>query len=88
MQEIALNIKPKKITKKPKGHFGRCVLIFSFSFITLYTLWVMWEQHRIGSEPVPTLTQWVYSFWGIEVMMLCLKRIFAKPIKNNNGEEV
>lgn len=73
--------------RKHRGTFGRRVLIFCFAFIIIYTAWVMWEQHRTGMEPSPTLTQWVYTFFGVEVALLCLKRIFAKPKEPAQQEE-
>lgn len=85
---IRMQPKPQSVKTRRKGIFSRRVLLFGFGFIFLYTVWVMWEQHRTGMEPSPTLTQWVYSFWGVEVMMLCLKRIFAKPSNlENNGQQ-
>lgn len=63
---------------RKRGIFGKAVLGISLLFVTVYTVWAAWEQHRTGVEPSPTLTQWVYTFWGIEVTLLCLKRIFAK----------
>lgn len=87
MQQVMMNVSvgPKK--RRRKGRFGRRVLIFCFLFILFYTAWVMWEQHRTGMEPAPTLTQWVYTFFGVEVALLCLKRIFAKhDYKKQEGD--
>lgn len=81
MKKTKIDLKelpPLEPPPKRKGRFGRRVLMISFAAITLYTIWAMWEQHRTGIEPAPTLTQWVYTFWGVEVTLLCLKRIFAK----------
>lgn len=60
------------------GAFSRRVIAVSLTFVTLYTVWAAWEQHSTGLEVSPTLTQWVYTFWGVEVTLLCMKRIFAK----------
>lgn len=88
MRQVMMNVsvKRKKRPSRMKGKFGRRVLIFCFFFIVLYTGWVMWEQHRTGMEPAPTLTQWVYTFFGIEVALLCLKCIFAKSDNKQEGD--
>lgn len=83
---ISLNKKTSDPVKR-KGVFGRRVLIFCFLFIMVYTVWVMWEQHQTGMEPAPTLTQWVYTFFGVEVALLCLKRIFAKPKQTQDDNQ-
>lgn len=89
MKELMINVRPRKPTAKQrrKGLFSRCVIIFSFLFVSGYTVWAMWEQHRTGLEPTPTLTQWVYTFWGMELIMLCFKRIFAKPSDPRDYEQ-
>lgn len=88
MKQILIQLRPKPVKdKNHKGVFGRRVLIFCFLFIMVYTVWVMWEQHRTGMEPAPTLTQWVYTFFGVEVALLCLKRIFAKPKQTQDDNQ-
>lgn len=72
---------------RKRGIFGKAVLGVSLLFVTVYTIWAAWEQHRTGMEPSPTLTQWVYTFWGIEVTLLCLKRIFAKRDAENGKDD-
>lgn len=64
--------------REVRGAFSRRVIAVSLTFVTLYTVWAAWEQHSTGLEVSPTLTQWVYTFWGVEVTLLCMKRIFTK----------
>lgn len=78
LSRTVYHVKRYEVKQKKKGRFSRGILVFCFVFIIAYTLWAMWEQHRTGMEPSPVLTQWLYTFFGLECALLCLKRIFAK----------
>lgn len=68
-----------------KGKFSRILVVFCIAVVITYTLWAALEFRRSGLEP-STLTTAVYGFFGTELALLCLKRIFAKAEKKE-GEK-
>ena len=60
-----------------KGLFAKAILIFCFIFITVFTVVVLINFIITGYEP-SSLIQWVYTFWGCELVLLILKKVFDK----------
>lgn len=59
---------------KMKNNFMKLVLVVAFVQITLYTVWQMVVFTMTGNE-ASTLTQWLFTLWGIEIGLLMLKRL-------------
>lgn len=60
-----------------KGKFSRILVALCIAVVIIYTVWAVLEFRRSGQEAA-TLTTAVYGFFGTELALLCLKRIFAK----------
>ena len=60
-----------------KGKFSRILVALCIAVVIIYTVWAVLEFRRSGQEAA-TLTTAVYGFFGAELALLCLKRIFAK----------
>ncbi|MCL2507541.1 MAG: hypothetical protein FWF05_00045 [Oscillospiraceae bacterium] len=45
----------------------KCVIIFCFSQLTLFTAASIIFQAATGQELSPTLTQWFFTVWGVEL---------------------
>ena len=63
-----------------KGRFSRILVALCIAVVIIYTVWAVLEFRRSGQEAA-TLTTAVYGFFGTELALLCLKRIFAKSGK-------
>ena len=57
-----------------KNNFMKLVLVVAFVQITIYTIWQMVVFTVTGNE-ASTLTQWLFTLWGIEIGLLMLKRL-------------
>lgn len=69
-----------------KGRFSRILVVFCICVVIAYTLWAVLEFRRSGLEAT-TLTTAVYGFFGTELALLCLKRIFAKAEKKEGEKD-
>ena len=69
-----------------KGKFSRILVALCIAVVIIYTVWAVLEFRRSGQEAA-TLTTAVYGFFGTELALLCLKRIFAKSERIGNGTE-
>lgn len=74
--------------KSKKGLFGKVILVYSLTFISVFTVVVLIIFAKTGYEP-SSLVQWVYTFWGLEIAALLIKKIIdkkseIKQSQNNN----
>ena len=69
-----------------KGKFSRILVALCIAVVIIYTVWAVLEFRRSGQEAA-TLTTAVYGFFGTELALLCLKRIFAKSKRIGNDTE-
>ena len=65
------------ITKKGMSFMSKCVL-FSMGFIVLYVIWTQVAEIVWKITPNDILTEWVFKFFGIEIALMCLKKIMDK----------
>lgn len=66
------------------GKMSRRIVRYSISFISLYTIAAMIINIKYGIEPSNVLTTSVYGFFGLELVMLMVKRLRV----GENGETV
>jgi hypothetical protein len=71
-----------------KGHgFSKFVLFLCFLQLTAYSVWQAYVFQITGNE-ASTLTQWFFTFWGIEVALLMIKRVMEdKKPKSSDYED-
>lgn len=74
-----------KKTKKKKYKFCTKVVIFSIAFIVLYTAVQIILSYKLNIELSPTLTTCVYSFFGTELAITGLIRIFDKKFEGGGS---
>lgn len=67
-----------KKTKKKKYKFCTKVVIFSIAFIVAYTVAQMILSYKLNIELSPTLTTCVYTFFGTELAVTGMIRVFDK----------
>lgn len=74
----ATHVKPSLASrlesKLGDGWFMKTTLILCFIEINLYTIWQQIIFTITGNEAA-TLTQWFFTLWGIEVGLMCFKKI-------------
>lgn len=70
-----------------KGFFSRVLVVLCIAVVLAYTVWAALSFMHSGIEP-STLTTAVYGFFGTELGLLCLKRIFSKNDKKEGVEEI
>lgn len=70
----ALSSRIVAYSKKSKK-MSRTIVKYSIAFISLYTIAVMYINVKYGIEPSTELTRSVYGFFGLELVMLLVKRI-------------
>lgn len=58
--------------------FSRKIVIFCISFIVAYTVLQIYMNYELSIELSPTLTTCVYSFFGTELALTAVLRIFDK----------
>ena len=84
--------KQKKLTVEQQSEkvvsFMKKAIKFSFAFIVAYVIWTQ-IAISLGIELNDTVTEGVFAFFGVEVMLLCLKKMFAMFLdyKTNEDEE-
>ena len=66
----------EKITKQT-GFFMKAVLIFSFSFVVVYTVWTQIALKCFSITPDSVVTEKVYEFFGLEICVLMFKKVFG-----------
>lgn len=75
---------------KKKAEFMKRVLLLAFIQVTVFTLWQMAVFTFTDRGEAPTLIQWFYTLWGVEVGLLMLKKILenwnTKSKKKENSE--
>lgn len=64
--------------RKSKIKFSKKVVVFCIAFIVLYTIAQSYISYKIGLELSPTLTTCVYTFFGGELALTLLSRVFDK----------
>lgn len=71
-------------TKKEKMSVSNKVLIASILAVVIYTVVAITLQFCMGVEASPTLTEYWYRFWTVEIVVLSGIRI-SKVFKAHNG---
>ena len=69
-----------------KKSFMKKILGLSFVQLTIFTIWQMAVFTFTGNE-ADTLIQWFYTFWGIEVSLLMIKKIIEKHEGNKSLDD-
>ena len=78
--------KRKKNRKKVKGRFSRALVIFCILEMALMQIWGMWIADK-DLYSTAELVSANHLVFGGELLMLCLKRLFAKDRKEDeNGD--
>ena len=77
--------KGKRVKKSGHG-FSKFVLILCFLQLTAYSLWQAYVFQITGNE-ASTLTQWFFTFWGIEVALLMIKRVMSDRTPKSSDHE-
>lgn len=72
--------------KKKAGKFSKRITAFSIVFVVGYTVFALALQYKVGMEPSPTLTEWVYKLFGFELAVNGIIKVFK--IKYNIPEEI
>lgn len=70
-----------ELTKEGMSFMSKSVL-FSITIVIIYTVWTQVAAILWHIEPNDTLTEWVYKFFGLEISLMCLKRIMDKRLKH------
>ena len=65
----------EKIVKKSMSFMTKAV-IFSFTFVVLYTIWTQVGMVLFNIYPNDMVTDKVYQFFGLEICLLMFKRVF------------
>lgn len=73
-------------TKKGITFMSKTVL-FSIAIVIIYTIWTQVAAIVWKVEPNDTLTEWVYKFFGLEVALMCLKRILDKRLEHKKTQK-
>lgn len=73
------------VAKKKAGRFSKRVTLFSIVFVIGYTVFALALQYKVGVEPSPTLTEWVYKLFGFELAVNGLIKVYK--IKYNIPED-
>lgn len=68
--------------------FQKKIVIFCISFIVIYTIVQLILSTCLGVELSPTLTTCVYAFFGTELAICALLRIFDKEDKKDNIDDI
>jgi len=68
--------------EKNKGTFMTFVVKLAFVQLTIFSIWQMVVFTLTGNE-ASTLTQWFFTFWGIEVGLTMLKKIMDGKRKDS-----
>lgn len=84
----------KKLTNEQQGEqvvsFMKKAIKFSFGFIVVYVIWTQIAV-GLGIELNDTVTEGVFAFFGAEVMIMCLKKMFSMFLQYKiveNDEEI
>lgn len=62
------------------------IVKYSIIFISLYTVAVLYINVKYGIEPSTVLTTSVYGFFGLELVMLLVKRLKEDTLEDNNED--
>lgn len=77
---------------KSKGAFAKGVLLFSFTFIILYTIAVLLGTYITGISEPSSLTMGVFGFFSVEAVTLMTKKLKEKDGatngQNNNFDDI
>ena len=69
--------------RQSKHSYMKKTIALCVVYLTIYTLWQMYTFQTTGQE-ASTLTQWVFTFWGIEVALLMIKRVMEDKNKKSS----
>lgn len=76
-----------KRKKNKKGRFSRVIVIFCIAEMAVMQIWGMWiadKDHYMTAE----LVNANHLVFGGELLMLCLKRLFAKDRKDEENGNI
>ena len=73
--------------EKSNGNFMAFVVKLAFVQLTIFSLWQMTVFTITGNE-ASTLTQWFFTFWGVEVGLMMLKKLIDNRNKRNLPDEM
>jgi hypothetical protein len=60
-----------------KGAFATFILLYCFIFLSVFDVIILINFIFTSYEP-SSLIQWVHTFWGCEVFLLLLKKLYDK----------
>lgn len=72
--------------KKSSKGFARKVLLFTIIQIVIYEIWQM-VVFTISGNEASSLTQWMFTFWGIEVALCMMKKLADGKRQSQDSEE-
>lgn len=75
----------RKNKSDSKGDFMTFVVRLAFVQLTIYSIWQMVVFTHTGNE-ASTLTQWFFTFWGIEVGLMMLKKLMDTKWKSRKSD--
>lgn len=72
--------------KRNKGKFSKRVVIFCIAEMAFMQIWAMWIADKDLYSTAELLTA-NHAVFGGELLLLCLKRLFAKGEKENGNSK-
>lgn len=74
--------------EKQKGivKYSKKIVFICIAFIMLYTLLQMYFSYKLSIELSPNLTKSVYAFFGSELVMTTIIKLFEKKDNNNDNK--
>ena len=70
-----------------KGQMARRLVYYCIGLLTVITVWAVWEKSHTPSTDLSDVLTFVSVVFGGELLLLCVKRCFAKPTSNTETEE-
>lgn len=75
-----------EISKKGLTFMTKTVM-FSIGIIIIYTVWTQIAAIVWHIEPNDTLTEWIYKFFGLEMALMCFKKVMDKRLKSKEKKK-
>lgn len=77
----------KKKKRVTKGKMARVLVYFCIGVLTVVLIWAMITKSLAGSYmDLSDVLTFAAAVFGGELLLLLIKRIFAKPNDNNNSD--
>ena len=76
----------RRTAKSDRGRMARRLVYFCVAVLTVSASWAIWVKTRSPYTDLTDVLTFIGAAFGGELLLLCFKRVFAKPTDSEQEE--